>query len=160
MGLFKTQAPVKEKETTVRDCINMIEDFLGKVGLNPKAQRLPDRTTIGWWVQRGSVVVYIIINRHEHLNTVRVVAPVVYLPEENILPLYRRCLEINMGLLNCALAVTDDQVVMVSERPIKGLDQHELEGIIDFLSGVADELDNKLEEEFNAPPYTGESTGE
>lgn len=152
MGLFGTKK-VQVKETTIRDCIKVIEDFFRKIGFNPNNQRLPDRDTIGWWVQRGSAVIFIILNDHDGLTSVRIISPILYLPEENILPFYRRCLEINMGLLNCALGVTQDKVTVVSERPIAGLDPVEFEGTIDFLSAVADDLDDKLANEFNAKLY-------
>ena len=40
------------------------------------------------------------------------------------------------------------------EGPIKGLDPEELEGTLTFLAGVADDLDNKLADEFGARLYT------
>ncbi len=147
MGLFGTK-PVKE--TTERDCIIMVENFFRKIKLESNQQRVTDRDTTGWWVQRGSALVYIILNEHEGLETVRIISPILYLPNENILPFYRKCLEINMDLCNCAIGVYDDKVSLISERPIEGLDPEELEGTIHYLSSVADDLDNKLADEFGA----------
>lgn len=151
MGLFGTK-PVKE--TTARDCIKMVDNFFQKIGLDSSRQKLPDRDTTGWWAQRGSAIVYIILNEHDDLETIRIISPILNLPNENILPFYRRCLEINMSLFNCAIGVYDDKVVLISERPIDGLDPEELEGNINFLSGVADDLDNKLADEFGANLYS------
>ena len=158
MGLFGTKT-VQTKTTSVQDCIRIIEGFFRKIGFNPKDQRLPDKDTIGWWVQRGSAVIFILLNDHSGSTTMRIVSPILYLPEENILPLYRRCLEINVSLLNCALGVTEDKVVIVSERPITGLDPGEFEGTLDFLSAVADDLDDKLANEFNARLYRAGAEG-
>ena len=100
MGLFGTK---KVKETTVKDCVKMIEKFYKNLGFSPDAHRLTDPDTLGWYIQRGSVVIFIILNEHNGLNTVRIAAPIVYLPEDNILPFYRRCLEINTDLINCSI---------------------------------------------------------
>jgi hypothetical protein len=152
MGWFGT-TNVEVKERTIQDCIKMIENFFRKIGLNPNEQRIPDRGTYGWFVSRGSAVIFILLNKNDGMTTVRIVSPILYLPQERILPFYRRCLEINMGLLNCAFGVTKDKIALVSERPILGLDPEELEGTIAYLSSVADELDDKLGREFKAKLY-------
>jgi hypothetical protein len=151
MGLFGTK---KAKEITAKDCVGMVQDFLIKVGLDPNGQRIEDEDTLGWWVLRGSAVVYIILNDLDNDCSIRIVSPIVYLPEESILPFYRKCLEINMGLLNCSLAVSGDKVYVVHERPITGLDAEEFEGTLGFLAAVADDLDNKLADEFGAKIYS------
>jgi hypothetical protein len=47
----------------------------------------------------------------------------------------------------------DANGVVVSERPIDGLDPQELEGTIGYLSGVADDIDDRLAAEFKARMY-------
>lgn len=156
MGLFGTK---KVKETTIGDCMGMIESFFRKIGTDASSQRLRDKETTGWWAQRGSAAIFIMLNDHDGMTTLRIVSPLLYLPQENILPFYRRCLEINLGLLNCALGVTGDKVVLATERPIEGLDPEELEGTLNFLSAVADDLDNQLADEFGAKLYTEGPSG-
>jgi hypothetical protein len=151
MALFGNK---KVKETTVKDCIKMVEAFLQKCGANPKKHRLPDKDTIGWQIARGSAIIYILINNHEGLTTIRVISPILTLPKSNILPFYRKCLEINTGLISCALGAYEDKVAVLSERPIEGLDPEELEGILNHLSAVADDLDNKLADEFGATIFS------
>ena len=153
MGLFGTKK-VEIKETTVKDCVKMIESFLKKNRFNPNDQRLNNSDTLGWWVQRGSAVIYILLNQHEREPTVRILSPILYLPEEHILPFYRRCLELNMSLINCAFGAMDDQIALVTERPIAGLDAEELEGTLHYLSAVADDVDDKLAAEFQARMHT------
>jgi hypothetical protein len=153
MSLFGAKK-VETKETPITDYVKMVETFLKKVDLNPTQQRLPNRDTLGWWVQRGSALIYITLNQHESVPTLRVLSPILYLPENYILPFYRRCLELNMELIHCAFGVINDRITLVSERPLKGLDQQELEGLIGYLSSMADEMDDKLGAEFNAQKYT------
>lgn len=145
MGLFGK----KTKEISKEDCITMVENFLNKIGLNPSEQRLKG-DTIGWVAVRGSAITYIMIFEYENFASIRIYSPILYLPEENILPFYRKCLEINFELVNCAICVYEDKVALVVERPIGGLDPEELEGMVNYLSSVADDLDNKLADEFGA----------
>lgn len=152
MGLFGT-TKTQKKETSIEECIKMIETFFKSIGFNPKDQRLPNREPLGWWLQRGSALIYIVLHDNSRMPTIRITSPILYLPESKILPLYRRCLELNTELVNCAFGIVDDKIMLVSERPIDGLDPQELEQTIYYLSGAADELDNKLSEEFNAPMY-------
>ena len=160
MGLFgkgksKSSKDDQATEVTTQDCKQMIESFLERVGLDPKEQRLPDKRTLGWYVHRGSVAVFIVLENQKDYPTLRIVSPILYLPEERILALYRRCLEINMELINCALGVFEDRIAVVSERPIASLDPAEFEERLNYLSAVADNLDEKLAQEFNAKPYGG-----
>ena len=152
MGLFGTKK-VQDKEAAIQECVKMIEGFLKKIDFNPNKQRLPNRDTLGWWVQRGSAIIYIILNQHDDTPTVRIVSPILYLPENYILPFYRKCLELNVDLINCAFGVVDDKVVLVSERPIDDLDPRELAGTIQYLAAFADHIDDKLAAEFNAQMY-------
>lgn len=158
MGLFGTKK-VEVKETTVKDCITMIEKFFKKHRLNPNEHRLQNPDTLGWWIQRGSAVIYILLNQHESEATVRIMSPILFLPEEHILPFYRRCLELNMNLINCAFGAMDDKIALVTERPIMGLDDHELEGSLHYLSAVADDIDDKLASEFQAKMYVAGRIG-
>jgi hypothetical protein len=152
MSLFRPKKAT-DKRTTLRDCVQMVEGFFKKINANPNDQRLPDRNALGWWIQRGSAMIYIFLNQGEDNITLRILSPLLYLPEDFVLPFYRRCLEINMRLINCALAASDDKILLVTERPIEGLDQQELESSIHYLAAVADEIDNKLSAEFNARMY-------
>ena len=160
MGLFGKGKSRGKKETeavavTTQDCQCMIESFLEKVGLDPKEQRLPDKRALGWCVHRGSATVFIVLEEQNGYPTLRIVSPILYLPEGRILALYRKCLEINMGLINCALGVFEDRIAVVSERPIASLDPAEFEERLNYLSAVADDLDEKLSQEFEAKQYGG-----
>lgn len=141
-----------ENEVTVEECVDMVEKFMKERGLDPKKQAISNKKGItSWGVVRGSALIYIfILDSEDGSPTIRVVSPILILPDKNILPLYRKCLEINMNLFGCALAVDEDRIVVVSERPINGLDVSELDWMLDHLAHVADEYDNRLADEFGA----------
>ena len=139
------------KNVTEEECVEMIEKFLEERGLDPKHNTNKTKEYISWNVSKGSASIYIYINIADpEFKTIRVVSPIISLPDENILPLYRRCLELNMDLCGAALAVFEDTIVVISERPIEGLDSSELDWILDHLAYVADELDDQFADEFGA----------
>ena len=143
----------KSKDMTEEKCKEMVEDFLSAIGVGPNKCRM-EGEGLGWYIFRGSTLTYIFIGVYDDFKSLRIFSPILYLPEENILPFYRRCLEINFELINCAICVRDDRVALVVERPLEGLDPEELEGMIEYMLGVADELDNKLADEFRAKIFS------
>ena len=65
------------------------------------------------------------------------------------------------GLINRGsnLAVSEDKVFVLHERPITGLDVEEFEGTLNFLSSIADDLDNQFADEFGAKIYSQQMMG-
>ena len=150
MGLFGSP---RVKETTLMECRKLIEDFLRQEGLKPEEQKV-DGYEHGWWAMRGTAVVYVFVNEHEEGNTIRIVSPILFLPEDNLLPFYRACLEINSELVGCAMAIDKDVVMLVHERPLKGLDAEEISDNMHMLAHFADRFDNELAQEFGAKIYS------
>lgn len=133
----------------------IVEAFYQKVNLDPNTNRLKLPSGMGWSIKRGSALMYILLAKVQDIDTIRVAAPILHLPQENLLPLYRRMLELNFHTLNCAFAINKDLIVVVSERPVGGLDLLEFENMILQTGHVADNYDNKLADEFGAKLYTG-----
>ena len=152
MGIFRSKKK-SNQPITPEACSKMIEAVLKKVGLDPRDQRMKNQSSPGWFVQRGSAVIYIFLILNEKGPSIRFVSPILFLPEDLITPFYRRCLEINMELMNCALAASNDQIALVSERPFHDLNTAQIEYLLHYISSVADDIDDKLAKEFNAAMY-------
>ncbi len=142
-------------ERLVKDCVQMVETFLRNVGLDPKAQRFPEPDALVWFAVGGNAKLFIFIENVDGTTTLGVNSPILYLPSQNLLPFYRRCLELNRGLLNCAICVLEDEVILTSTRSAQGLDYSELERTFYHLSGTADMLAKNLAEEFGAKLWMG-----
>lgn len=151
MSIFGTK---EVKTRTIQECTKFVEDFFRKIGLNPAAQQLRGQGVLGWFAQRGSAFIYIFLSEFKDLSTIRLVSPILFLPKENLLPFYRRLLEINISLLNCALAIDKDVVVLVNERSLVGLDPEELDQNLNTFAAYADLLDNELANQFGAKIYS------
>jgi CelD/BcsL family acetyltransferase involved in cellulose biosynthesis len=132
---------------------DLIEATIQHLGIDPVAARAKDAPpTASWTFQRGSAAILVNLThrREDDLLYFRVISPVMTLPEAAAREgLFVRLLELNgKGLANCAFGLIGDRIVVVSERPARGLDKEEAEQIIRHLSAVADTYDDRLVKEF------------
>lgn len=159
-GLFskkKDQTPKTDAPEKVRDdYVIMVEDFYRSNKLDPAEYIQVDEENHKRWVcYRGSTVNYIYLIFQDQKSTLRIFSPLVFIPQTNILSLYRKCLELNhSSLVSCSLCIVNDVIGLVIERFLDGLDPEELSIMIDCLTGSADKLDNVLADEFGALIYT------
>ena len=131
----------------------LVEASIKNLGIDPVAARAKDApTTVSWTFQRGSAAILVNLTRRKEDENLyfRVVSPVMTLPDAVTREaLFVRLLELNgRGLANCAFGLIGDRVVVVSERPVIGLDGEEAEQIVRHLAAVADTYDDRLVKEF------------
>ncbi len=107
----------------------------------------------GWWLAQGTAKVYIFVQNTQSGPVLRITSAILRLPAKNVEAFYRRLLDINTELTNCALATHENVVLVVAQRPTLGLEQEELDSIVWNVAYVADYLDQKLSVEFGAPMY-------
>ena len=100
----------------------------------------------------GSAGFYIIIKYNETLkiNTLNFVAPILKVPNRKREQFFLRCLQLNKYLVSCSLAVVDDEVQIVSERDLTGLDAYEFKMMMQSVAISANDLDDPLSKEFGA----------
>ena len=133
----------------------LVEATIRKLGLDPAATRTAS-AGIGqaaWTLKRGSASVLVAVTRHEGegKSYLRVASPVVTLSADAARhqALFRKLLELNAaGLANAAFGLIGDRVVAVSERPVAGLDEGEVEQTVRHLAAVADTFDDRLAKDF------------
>lgn len=129
-----------------------VESILAQIGVDAAAARMRVDTGYGWHFLRGSALIEVYVTPEER-GYLQVLAPMMHLPQGNLLPLYRRMLELNLELTNAALGLHEDVVYLYHERLLEGLDAGEADVIIRRLARVADELDDALVEEFGGRLY-------
>lgn len=157
MGLFQHH---KISKGTVAEAIEMVEIYLRHRGLNPKEHVLAGIAAdeVGWWLQEGSAQVYMVVQDSEDNSgaVLRISAPLVFVPKTNREVFYRRLLDINSNLSNCALSTHGEVVLVIAQRHTNGLVQEELDDLAWNTAYVADLLDDKLAKEFGAVMYSEE----
>lgn len=130
-----------------------IEQILAGVGVDPVSARMRTETGFGWSFQRNSAVIEIYVSQQDGIGYLQVLSPIIHLPSNALLPLYRRLLELNLQLTAAALGVYLDIVYVFSERPLEGMDATEANTIINVVASYADDLDDKLVAEFGGRLY-------
>jgi hypothetical protein len=134
-----------------------VDAALSALGVDPGQGALPARGDgrAAWSIAKGSVEVYIVLEGGEGQRTLRVFAPVLTLPSDNHLPLYRRLLELNgEGLQGCAFGLRSDKVVLGAERSAVGLDRDAVRDLILLVAHFADRFDDELADDFGATRHT------
>ena len=142
----------KSKKKSLSEVKSMIESFFNDmVNSPPDNHRIQggDKTTFAWQIMRGSAVIFITIMEDDDGDVLfRLTSPIVVMPDENLLPLYRHCLELNFQLVGCSIGIKDSEIVVIHGRYAEGLDQEEINEAITYLSNFSDDLDDKLVAEF------------
>jgi hypothetical protein len=130
-----------------------VEQILTAIRVDPLAARMKMEEGFGWSFQRGSAIIEIFVSQQNGVGFFQVLSPIMHLPINGLLPLYRRLLELNLQLTNASLGVYLDVVYVFSERPLDGLDANEANTIITMVASYADDLDDKLVQEFGGRLY-------
>ena len=130
-----------------------VEKAIEGFGVKADAVRVAqDDTQTAWSLMRGSALTLISVVVREDGVFMRVVCPVMTLPTEadKKAALFQHLLELNASAVvgTSAFGLATDRVVVVSERPAKGLDQEEAAFSIKRASAVADTFDDRLVKEF------------
>lgn len=135
---------------SIQTIAEMVERLLEATGVDPAENRVVAENILGWVLPLATGPVYINLRQENPFPTVSVTAPLLSLPATDILPLYRRLLEENMEMVACSFAVAEDRIFLVSERPTLGLEDSELKHMVYNLACKAENLTERLAEEFGA----------
>lgn len=154
MGLFGESA-----QSNFNRAQRLVEDVLGSLGISPEKNRLETNDgSTAWGMMRGSAEVMIFLNparSEKEDNFLRIVSPIIKLPDDNLLPFYRRLLELNAkDLYGVAFGVINDDIVLVAERPTRDLDRSEVEDMLRNVGAAADHYDDKLVKEFGGRRFS------
>lgn len=143
-----------DKQVPVHECVSMLEKLFRQFDVRLSEVEIDEPHA--WWIERENSGIYIKIDKNEILEspTLEITSPILKLPTSNILPFYRRCLELNGILVGCAISVCEDRILITSERSLRGLDYQEVEDMVVSVSNFADSAIEILSEEFSAKVFS------
>ena len=95
--------------------LEAVEGILAAIGVEPRAARMQVESGFGWHFQRGSALIEVYLTPEQE-GYLQVLSPIMHLPAQNLLALYRRLLELNLQLTNAALGLHEDVVYVYHER--------------------------------------------
>lgn len=128
--------------------IGMFEYFLRDCGVDPVNQRVAWGDGVyAWSVNRGSARTFFVLFTNSGLVAVHMLAPLVYLPTDRLMPIYRKCLELNSAYLG-AIAVHGNVLYLDNVLVLAGINPVYVANVYDIFTGEADELDDVLADEF------------
>lgn len=132
---------------------DLIEEIIADLGIDPvdNLEEATEQQHYSWCLQRGSATVFIELFTEGSESYFMVDCPILMLPFSGLEAFYRRLLEINDQLVEASLVVRGEEVHLVGIRPLRGLDSTEASDMLDRISSWADNLDNRLSEEYKAP---------
>lgn len=140
---------------TAPEAVQMIRQYFNHRGLNPDKHKVADAEDFGYWLSEGSAKIYIFVQESSQDAVLRITSPLVYLPEDKtrLEDIYRHLLDLNSSMSNCALATHQNLVLIVAQRPTRGLTQEELDNLVWHIAYVADMLDNQLADNYHCQLY-------
>lgn len=148
------EEPPPPKAMTLPEYAAIIEGVLLGLGQEPdKIRKMPDSTTYHWSFQYRSATVQLYLLELEGQRFLQAFAPIIHLPQSNLLALYRHLLEVNLKMTNAATGINHDIVYVFHERILDGLDAVEAQAIINGVAHYADKLDDELLKEFGGRRY-------
>ena len=136
-----------------------VREILHRLGLDPDEHHVEESEGTAWRIQRGSAVIYIHLFTHDDKGYLKVLAPLLIVPDTDREALFEHLLSINMSLVSCALALNGNTICVFSERSLDYLDKEEADEIIKRVAYYADDLDNKLADQFGGRLWSAEEEG-
>ncbi|MBF0345136.1 MAG: hypothetical protein HQL06_13020 [Nitrospirae bacterium] len=147
---------VKGKNTIIEEFKSVILEFYKKYNLDPDKFSNEDKTR--WVIAKGNDVTYIDLTQYEEWESITFNTPILLLPEKNILPFYRKCLEVNNYMAQSALTVFKDKVFIHYECPLKNYTYDNLSIDIDRSFWTASKVADILANEFGCKKISDEPT--
>lgn len=137
------------------EAIQMIRQYFSHRGLSPDKHKIADADDFGYWLTEGSAKIYIFVQESSQDAVLRITSPLVYIPEDTkkLESFYRHLLDLNSSMSNCALATHENLVLIVAQRPTRGLVQEELDNLVWHIAYVADMFDNQLADQYSCQLY-------
>jgi hypothetical protein len=137
--------------------VRMVENCLAKLSGAFVARAVHNEESFNSWRLSGnSTVTDIFLNFSGEKWLYRIFSPLVLIPQANILPLYRECLELNDKILpTCSMCISDDVIGVVVQGFVDGLTPEHFDSMIHHSIGAAGSLVKELAQKFGEPLFRG-----
>ena len=137
----------------LQEGVQAVGNALRGIGLDPTTSRLPDSEGTGWIVPAKKNILFISVSDAEKEVALNITSPLLFMPPRNLLPFYRKLLDLNSKLAGASLAMNKDIVCLISHQVLDGLTQTALENFIQLNREMANALSEGLWAEFPAARF-------
>lgn len=118
-----------KRDTQVEDCVKWLNLFYKKENAD-LSNKKDDKKNSWYFMDIDPFILNVLIHYEDGRHFLQLISNICEIPEENILPFYRKCLEINAELDRFCLAIQGMTISLNLKQPIFNLSQDELEDII------------------------------
>ena len=146
------EAKELEHQLSIEDYAVLVKDVLEDLEV-PSTPERQDEDEVLWMTTYGSAILLTSLYTEKTAGelVLRVMAPLVKLPDENVLGLFNLCMRLNFNLTDCHLALSDKWgITLTAKRSAAGLNKNEIEAIFYRVACAADHMDTQLAEDFKA----------
>ena len=144
MSLFNK----KEEPKNFDHYKEMIDEIIKEWNLDPNQLYNPEYKS--WSLSQGSTDFWITLFNLDNVDFIECAASICKMPEDNLLPFYRRLLELNDYYIGVKLSIKENQVWLLGQRECEGMDKGEAKRLIDNVRLIADDIVDVIMEEFSA----------
>ena len=141
----------QKKQTTVNDIVKWLEYIFQKMDLILSDHEPEDPNDKTWGITLPDQIQFIIHIDETDSDIIifELYSILCEIPQQNILPFYRKCLELNLILCGGTIIINETQVCFVQKRSIDDIAEEELSNMITYHLNVSTGLLNDLSEEFD-----------
>jgi len=136
----------EKKQINLQEYIDIINSVISDIGVNP--DEVFNKPELMWDLFKGSAEVIIHIFTIEDTYFIDVRSSVCPIPTTNVLPFYRKILELNQYYVALKFYVYKDWTWVSISRELVGMSKEEMAFNMNSVGNIADEWDDKLREEF------------
>ena len=139
----------------LQNAVGAIRDYI-KDHYHIDPPTVGDGNKAKWKLQEGSAIYWIELFYDEKNKMIfEVSSPILHLPKQNPEQFYKKLLELNSSELTLSrFEISDDIIYLRHTRYVEELDDKEIFSAIEEVSKLADEWDNKLQDEFGCDLYS------
>ena len=138
---------------SIQDGIQTVNNALRALGVDPSVAQAPDSGGSGWVMPVEKSLLFLNVVDSDGLVMLNITSPILFMPPIELLPFYRKLLDLNSRLPGVSLALDRDIVCVISHHALDGLSQNAVEGILQSTGKLADALSEGLWAEFRSARY-------
>ncbi|MGQ9707157.1 MAG: YbjN domain-containing protein [bacterium] len=142
-------AEEEKKAFDIQPYVDIINGVIAELGVNP--DEVFNRAKNMWTLYKGSAQVIIEFFTIENTWYIDIRSSICPIPTSNVLPFYRKLLELNHWNIGIKFSVEQDRAWLSINRELEGMDKSEAMANLNRVGNMSDEWDEKLRDEFFTP---------
>ena len=138
---------------SIQDAILIVEEAIKCKGVDPSTIRIPPAEGVGWILPADRTALFINLSDHDGLAIMRITSPILFMPPEDLLPFYRRILELNAQAPGISLGMERDVVCVYAQQVLDGITSSTVNMLMDATFKALEILPEMIIYEFQSTRF-------